>query len=121
MQKYGYMVNEYVKEFFVCQICGINAGFNWSDKHREAMCNKCGIPYQILHYDKDNNQIDKLPEISISITWIPIIKRYWEEKHIFIGLGSILIYKDYPECIEGQRQFNKWCKENNVYEELNGE
>lgn len=52
-----------------------------------------------------------MPKISIAESWIPIIKRYWEETHHYMGLGQIIIWRDYPEALEGRRAFNEWCEQ----------
>ena len=112
MQKYGHLANRHIPTDFKCEICGnVNTGFNWSNAHGEAMCNKCGVPYLLLQYDKDKKLIvDAKPKITIADEYISFIKKYWNEHHNYIGLGCIMVARDYPECIEGQKKFLKWLE-----------
>jgi len=108
MQKHGLMANEAVKGQFVCVVCGKSEGFNWSDQHGEGMCNRCGTPYQLLQYDESENRVDAPPKCNIKEEWIPVLKQYWNETHEYMGLGSIMVVRDYPECVEGRRKFDEW-------------
>jgi uncharacterized protein YlaI len=101
MQKYGWRANEAASKDFKCIICNESAGFNYSDLHAEAMCNRCGTAYML-------NEIPH--KISIKENWIPILKQYWNETHQYMGLGQIVIWRDYPEAEEGRMKFNDWCK-----------
>lgn len=106
MQKHGQMANQVVEEPFTCLICEEVEGFNWSDLHGEGMCNKCGMAYMLL---EDGKRIT--PKINVKEEWISVFKKYWEETHKYMGLGTIMIARDYPECIEGLEALDKWLEE----------
>lgn len=109
MQKYGFMASTEVNNDFICEICGeTNKGFNWSDYHGEGMCNICGTPYQIVQYDENNKRLDIPPKIKIKPEWIPVLSQYWNETKKYMGLGTIMIGRDYPECVEGRQFLNEW-------------
>lgn len=107
MQKYGHRANDAARQNdpnnnFLCQVCGENAGFNWSDLHGEGMCNRCGIPYNLK---------EKPFKININDEWVPVFKKYWKETQDYIGAGQILIERDYPECVKGMQRFYAWLGE----------
>jgi transcription elongation factor Elf1 len=109
MQEYGYLANKEVHNNFTCLVCNnINPGFNWSDLHGEAMCNVCGTPYQIVQYDNNDKRIEAEPKINIKDDWIDILREYWNETHQYIGLGVIMVKRDYPECTKGRELFFNW-------------
>lgn len=102
MQKYGQMANRVAEPDFACQVCNESAGFNWSDLHGEGMCNRCGTPYNIK---------EKPHQINIREEWIPVFKTYWEETREYMGMGQIVVWRDYPECERGRRKFYEWLDE----------
>lgn len=114
MQKYGHLANlvEEGKDFS-CHICGDNpTQWTWGDVHGEAMCVKCGTPYQLLQYDENKKRIKgESPKLNIKEKWILILKAYWDETHNFTGLATVMILRDYPESEEGQRKFYTWLDE----------
>ena len=100
-QKYGYLANEHRRAVEVCEICGIiEPSFQWSDVSGEGMCNRCGAPYMLT--GEAAGQLRLKPE------WKEVARIYWEATHKFMGLGTIVIWRDYPECVEGLRAFYKW-------------
>lgn len=112
-QKYGHLANAVPEaQSFTCLVCGASpARWTWSDQHGEAMCIQCGTPYQLLHYEgkKDSRKrIEGPPKIKVKKSWLPILKQYWEETRQFMGLGTIMIARDYPECVRGQELFYDW-------------
>lgn len=112
-QKYGHQANTVPEaQHFTCLICGASpTRWTWSDKHGEAMCTQCGTPYQLLQYEGEKGnrkRIEGPPRINIKGDWLPILLQYWEETHRFAGLGAMMIARDYPECVEGQRRFYDW-------------
>jgi len=75
------------------------------------MCVRCGTPYQLLQYKKQNGgdqPLDAPPRLNVKESWIPVLKRYWEETETFTGLAVIITARDYPECVEGMRKFHEW-------------
>ena len=112
-QKYGSMANGAPNASgFTCLICETSpVSWTWSDAHGEAMCTKGGTPYQLIQRDEDKNIIDALPSINITEKWVPVLKQYWQETQRFTGLGTIMIWRDYPECDAGQEAFYRWVDE----------
>jgi hypothetical protein len=97
---------------FACEICGSSpAAFSWSDLHGEGMCCTCGTPYQIIHYEgeaPERRRADLPPRINLRPGWAAVCKQYWDETKAYMGLGSIMIMGDYPQCERGRRAFNVW-------------
>jgi len=112
-QKYGSIANSAPSASgFTCIICGASpTTWTWSDQHGEAMCTQCGTPYQLLQRDENKNLIDAPPRTNVQEKWIPVLKQYWQETQRFTGLGAIMIWRDYPECVTGQRMFYEWVDE----------
>lgn len=114
MQKHGHLANM-VKEGgeFICLVCEASpVSWTWGDVHGEAMCVTCGTPYQLLQYDENKRRVEGVPpRLNIKENWLPILKRYWEETRAFTGLATIMIWRDYPECEEGQSNFYAWLDE----------
>ena len=113
-QEYGHLANLVPTPEFVCEICGGPAHFSWTDYHGEAYHVRCGAPYQLLQYEpkgpdgKLGKAIDAPPKLKISQTWLPVIKQYWNETHEFMGLGTYMILRDYPECARGRERLDAW-------------
>jgi hypothetical protein len=80
-----------------CAICG-NDWFEWTDLHGEAICGYCGVPHQLIQYDENGKMIKAPPvQVNIKAEYMPLLSRYWEEKHQHMGLGTYLGYTKYPE------------------------
>ena len=109
-QKYGYRANQVQSaRLFVCQICRAKPTvWTWSDLHGEALCTKCGTPYQLLQYDSDGKLLDVPPIINVRADWVPVLEQYWGERQTFMGLGTFMSGRHYPECVEGQEKFWAW-------------
>ena len=109
MQKYGHLANDVkTAQEFTCEICeAFPVCWTWGDVHGEAMCTVCGTPHQLLQYDEERNRLDLPPKININEEWIPVLKQYWQETKQFTGLATIIIRRDYPECLKGRRKFNE--------------
>ena len=110
VQKYGHLANQVeCAQNFTCLICEASPTvWTWGDVYGEAMCMKCGTPYQLLQQDDDGKLLDTPPKINIKEEWIPILEQYFQETEEFTGLATIMTERDYPECIEGQRKFYEW-------------
>lgn len=74
------------------------------------MCLQCGAPYQLLQYGEDDKRLNVSPKLNIKPDWIDTLKAYWEETKHFMGLGTVLIARDYPECVKGKRRFHSWLE-----------
>jgi hypothetical protein len=116
-QKYGHLANQVdgAKEF-CCEVCGVSpVTWTWGDLHGEAMCVRCGTPYQLLQYEKGEDGkehgVDRLPKLNIKPEWVPVLQQYWQETQQFTGFATIIIPRDYPECVEGKRKFDAWLEE----------
>lgn len=113
MQKYGDQANEHMPKDFECEICGDQPPtVTWVDLHGEGVCTNCGVPYMLIHYDEDDNRIDKPPKLQVKEDWVPVVKEYWEKTGEFMGLGTILNYRSYPKFKEAKEKFLNWVKEN---------
>lgn len=65
-----------------CEVCDKEFVMRWTDTHGVGACLECGIPYTIYHYDENNTRIDKPPKLAVKLEWVPIFKRYWDEKKL---------------------------------------
>lgn len=95
----------------MCQICGSEPAWSWTDTHGVAQCFTCGTPHQIYHYE-NNRRVDKAPEIAVRDECVTFIQQYWDETksripggHSFPG-GQELATRD--ECW----RFGEWWKLN---------
>jgi hypothetical protein len=64
----------------VCEVCGKEAVFRWTDTHGIGACSNCGLPYTLYHY-VDNKRVERPPECAVRQEWIPHLRRYWNETH----------------------------------------
>lgn len=75
-----------------CELCCERLAFAWSDTHGVGVCCNCGLPYVIIHYEKDANgesvRVEKPPEIAVRADWMPTIRRFWEETHSRVAPGG---------------------------------
>lgn len=65
-----------------CDCCGNDFVMTWTDTHGIAACCHCGLPYKILHYEgegEDLKRIEKPPEICLKEGGLEIAKEYWEK------------------------------------------
>jgi hypothetical protein len=81
-----------------CEICDDAISYEWTDLHGEAICWRCGTPYQLYQYDENKKRIpDAEPTINIKDEYIPMLKQYWNENKKHMGLGTYLGKPKYPE------------------------
>ena len=93
-----------------CEVCGASPpSFIWTDYFGEAMCSRCGVPYQLL--SPAGKQDKQVPYLALRKELIEPCRRYWREKGEFMGLGCRL-GGSYP----GLGELVQWLKEN--YPEL---
>lgn len=91
----------------VCAVCGTeNMTFQWSGYSGEAMCTKCGCPYQLKWGGEKREKEGKYPYLNLKENCIPIAKEYWEKTHQFVCYGRMLGPKP------GFSEFITWAKEN---------
>ncbi len=89
----------------MCAICGASPmAFQWSDYSGQAMCTRCGCPYQ-LKWGTDEQQAEgKYPYLSLRQDVVPAIREYWEETHRWTCFGMMLG----PQ--QGMAEFVAWAK-----------
>ena len=93
------------KEGVVCAICDASPpSYQWSDYSGEAMCMKCGCPYQLKWGSAKQKAENRYPYLKLAEEWIPIIRGYWQETHRWTCFGMML------GPAPGAREFNAWVK-----------
>lgn len=109
-QEYGYMANaEESAKMFTCLICDTeNVSWNWTDYSGEAYCMECGTPYQLK--GDILKEGETYPRINIKKEWLSILKQYWNETHRGNGLGTFMLWRDYPDQKENKNDFVRWYK-----------
>ena len=97
-------------EDFKCLVCGMcPCSFEWTDFHGEGTCICCGTAYQLIQYDEDDKRINgAIPKHNVKESWVPLIKKYWEETKAPMGDGRFLGPPKYPER---RRASNRWLDE----------
>ena len=96
-----------------CAICEASPmTFQWSDYSGEAMCTKCGCPYQLKWGTEKEQAEDKYPYLNLNSEFISVAKEYWNETHKFVCYGLMIgpkpgykemvtwIKKHHPQFIE---------------------
>lgn len=74
-----------------CRVCGdCPMGFQWSDYSGEAMCMKCGCPYQLKWGSDKQEEKKKYPYLRLSKEFIPIAQEYWKKKEKWVCYGCML-------------------------------
>lgn len=74
----------------ICAVCDWPLSFRWSDTHGVGVCNRCGLPYRIYHYENDA-RVAKPPTIAVKEAWLPLAREYWQQnkKRVFPGIYDI--------------------------------
>ena len=80
--------------------------FQWSDYSGEAMCQQCGCPYQLKWGSDEQKKEDKYPYLNLKKEFIPVARKYWNEKKKFVCYGTMLGPKP------GMDDLVAWLKEN---------
>ena len=94
-----------------CVICGTSdMSFQWSDYSGEAMCTKCGCPYQLKWGSNKQEEENNYPYLNMKKGFIPIAKEYWKEKHSFVCYGIMMGTRS------GMKDLVEWLKENHPEE-----
>ena len=74
-----------------CKICGEHPmRFQWSDYSGEAMCTKCGCPYQLKWGTTEQQTEGHYPYINMKKDFIPIAEQYWLETGNFTCYGLMM-------------------------------
>jgi len=107
---YDLRSNLHTKEEWVCLVCGekLKGNTRWMDVFGEAVCMTCETPYQML-LAAGMSEDTELPYCKLNEKGLELAKAYWEETHKPMGLGTILIARDYPEDIAHYREFCQWA------------
>jgi len=89
-----------------CRICDAEpVVFQWSDYSGEAMCHRCGCPYQ-LKWGSDQQRTDgKYPYLNLKEDFIPAAREYWAETQKFVCYGWMLGAR------QGVAELTAWLKE----------
>ncbi len=109
MQKYGLEANNQneIKEVKECLICDDpHPHYAWTDYSGEGYCLRCGIPYQLKWGELKEGE--SYPRINVRVEAIPLFRRYYQETKKPAGMGTFIGYRDYPEVLEAQTEFNEW-------------
>ena len=73
----------------VCVVCDADPmSFQWSDQNGQAMCMRCGTPYQIANGTDEQIEKGEYPYLSLLPEWIPVVKKYYQETKRFTYLGA---------------------------------
>jgi hypothetical protein len=105
--------NEDSAEGVTCAICGTeNTTFQWSDYNGEAMCTKCGCPYQLINGTDEQKAKADYPYLSLKEEFIPVAQEYWNETHKFTHYGmSISKRPGYNElCVWLDNNHPEWLR-----------
>ena len=95
-----------------CPVCCQTPSFRWTDHHGLGACRKCNAPVRIYHYNDAKELEDKPPESIIADGWLPILSRYWEEKHRLIPNGLNFPGSSYEPCDESDfHAWHEWLEE----------
>lgn len=90
-----------------CVGCGVERmTFQWSDYSGEAMCTRCGTPYQIKWGSKEQEAEGKYPYLNLYDDAVPLVREYYAETGQFTYLGT-----SWGGPRPGLREFNAWVKE----------
>jgi len=90
-----------------CAICGKSpVTFQWSDFSGEAMCSRCGCPYQLKWGSDAQEKEGKYPYLNLSENFLPIAQEYWNKYNKFVCYGRML------DARPGWKEMLNWLKEN---------
>lgn len=91
----------------VCVTCEANpVSYQWADYSGQAMCTRCGTPYQLKWGSDEQQKEGAYPYLSLSDEWAPVAKEYWEETQVFACLGMMIGHKP------GAAAFFRWAEAN---------
>lgn len=77
--------------------------FQWSDYSGEAMCTRCGTPYQLMWGSERQEAEGNYPYLNLKPDWLPVLKRYWHETERFTCLGRMM-----GGSLPGLKSFYDW-------------
>jgi len=90
-----------------CVVCDTSPmTFQWSDYSGEAMCTKCGCPYQLKWGSDKQKREGKYPYLNVKKEYIWLLKEYWDKTHKFVCHGTMMINEPI-----GLKEFNEWLEQ----------
>ncbi len=74
-----------------CIVCGSTpVSYQWSDYSGEAMCRKCGTPYQLKWGTGEQQKESNYPYCRLKPEFIAVLKEYYQETKRFTCLGWMM-------------------------------
>lgn len=105
-------------EQITCVTCDESRpSFRWTDTHGVAVCNRCGTPYRLFHYDEDDKRVEKPPTVCLNDDGVQIARRYWAEAHRMVypgcyDMGIMRGSSSYSGATEDDAEaFGKWYEQ----------
>lgn len=93
LHDYDLMANaeEAARKGNTCAVCGDSpVTYQWSDYSGEAMCCKCGTPYQLKWGSDEQKAKGEYPYLNLKKEWVPIVREYHEQTGRFTCLGMMM-------------------------------
>ena len=88
-----------------CVVCEDSPmSYQWSDYSGQAMCCRCGTPYQLKWGSDEQVAEGAYPYLGLKEEWVPIVRQYHQETGLFSCLGMMLGHAP------GKGQFFDWVK-----------
>ena len=89
-----------------CAVCDASpVTWQWADLRGQAMCTRCGCPYQLKWGTKEQEQEGTYPHLSLAPNFVTICREYWQATHRWTYLGCGIGSKP------GLREFYAWLRE----------
>lgn len=74
-----------------CLVCGVEpVGYQWSDYSGEAMCTRCGAPYQLKWGTEAQKREGAYPYLRLKAEWVPVFREYFAETGRWTCLGWMM-------------------------------
>lgn len=112
LHDYDLRANDEPVKVAKCDVCDRdNPSLQWSDYHGEAMCTRCGCPYQIA----GGGEGVVYPRLNLRADIVPLAQEYWRLEHSFVHYGAPIgaaigipgfwrwVEQAHPEYIEMRR------------------
>ena len=110
-QKYGHLANGVAKQVKPCLVCdNPKPCYSWTDYHGEGYCDRCGTPYQLMGGTLKEGE--SYPRLNLMEKAIPALRSFWTETKMPNGQGTFMLWRDYPDQLEGAKAFGHWLKQN---------
>lgn len=90
-----------------CELCGASpAQYQWTDLYGEAMCVRCGCPYQLKGGTEAQEEEGNYPYLNLSDSFLPVAREYWQKTKKFVCYGHVIVGHR-----QGVAEFVSWLKE----------